>query len=236
MADTGCKVWAFDLSGYGDSGGHPTEEIVTEDAVKIYDHVTSTSGQKKPSVYIYGHSLGATIGTKLVQQKGGKGGSIKGLILDSPFVNGTFAAVNHVSTVTMRYTIPFAGWLIKNGMVDKFSTDEILADSHTNVLVLQGVGDLEIPVWVAGGGVLEEEVKRLRKEEGKKGKGSLELVLFDEAGHENVHEQVEFGAVVRKFLKRRGKLHMPEVHMPKFLKKKGAAGDESAKFGAHEHA
>ena len=83
---------------------------MADDAERIYEWVREGPG-KAGKVFLYGHSLGCAVAAKLVERRGGEG-RIKGVVLDSPFVNATSAALWHPSTTLLRWLVPGAGWLI----------------------------------------------------------------------------------------------------------------------------
>ncbi|GMH60758.1 hypothetical protein TrRE_jg5686 [Triparma retinervis] len=198
LADAGATVYAFDLRGYGDVEGTPTEEGVTEDARAIYDYVRRTEAGK--SIFVYGHSLGTAITSALVNSVctnpgcigPGKKPAISGIVLDSPFVNATFAALHHPSTLLIRLTVPYADQIIKNSLETKFPSDEYLGRVDVPLTIIQGRQDQEIDIEKAGGLALVETVRRKREERRGEQAREVKIKVYERTGHENVHENSRF--------------------------------------------
>jgi len=199
LADAGATVYAFDLRGYGDVEGTPTEKGVIDDARAIYDYVTEEEGVGKPK-FIYGHSLGTAISSALVNSVcensacTGEGGRplISGIILDSPFVNATFAALHHPSTLLIRLAVPYAESIIRNSLEVKFPSDEYLGRVDVPLTIIQGREDAEIDIEKAGGLVLEPSVRRMREERRGERAEEVKIKIYEGTGHENVHEHGSF--------------------------------------------
>ncbi|KAJ8308530.1 hypothetical protein KUTeg_013404 [Tegillarca granosa] len=81
------------MSGYGDSKGVPTEEGVVTDSYYIYKWIKERHGSSP--VFLWGHSLGTAITTKLAKKLCELDEKPDGVILESPFNNIRDAAKGH---------------------------------------------------------------------------------------------------------------------------------------------
>jgi pimeloyl-ACP methyl ester carboxylesterase len=226
LADANAIVYAFDLRGYGDVSGRPTQRGVLQDSLAIYDFIRRNKEENEGrNIFIYGHSLGTAIASQLAHAIcGGLAGAegcvddkhdvlISGLILDSPFVNASIAALHHPTTLPIRLLIPFATELILDGLEDKFQTDKFLSEIDVPVFIIQGDSDDEIPPNKAGGIVLEQVLVRTRGIDRKSrpakvvkglGEASVQRLEVKDANHENVHEMVGFSNLIFEFMEQCG--------------------------------
>ena len=222
LASANAIVYSFDVRGFGDVGGSPSQASVLQDTLSIYNFVR---GNKEESdgrdIFLYGHSLGTALVSHLAHSLcGGLSGAegcldsshevlLAGVILDSPFVNATAAALHHPSTLPIRFFVPFAKDLILGGLVDTFQTDRFLSDIDVPVFIIQGSLDNEIPPALAGGLLLEKSVveKREANRKNRRGKrvigmgvNSVQRLEVKGANHENVHETKDFTDLVASFM------------------------------------
>ena len=126
---------------------------------------------------------------------------VRGILLDSPFVNSTMAALHHPSTLLIRLAVPFALNIIKERLGDLYASDELLGTLSVDVLIMQGDADSEIPIDLAGGNLLVESVREKRALNGIE--GDCDIIVVKGADHENVHAQEGFVEDVRKFIQAR---------------------------------
>ncbi len=208
LADSGAAVYAFDLRGFGDVAGSPSEAGVNDDAIAIFNHVR----KRHDTVFLYGHSLGTAISSKLLFSVCENNPSclspsddspfITGILLDSPFVNATMAALHHPTTAPIRYLVPFGGQLISSRFVDTFDTDLYLSKiSSVPLLILHGDADAEIPLHKCGGAVLLSALRA-------SGREHTTLEVFSGVGHEVIHEQQTFESNITSFMKEAHHLQM----------------------------
>ena len=222
LADANAIVYAFDVRGYGDVPGWPTQAGVLQDSLAIYNFVRMNKEENEGrDIFLYGHSLGTAIASQLAHAVcGGLTGSegcvddthevlLSGLILDSPFVNASIAALHHPTTLPIRLLVPFAKELILDGIVDKFRTDVFLSEIDVPVFIVQGDADGEIPPEKAGGIVLEKALVGRREINRKNkhakivkglGEASVQRREVQHANHENVHEMTGFAGIVFEFM------------------------------------
>ena len=83
-----CDVVVYDYSGYGESGGIPTECATYRDIEAVYEYALEnvTANQNPKNVILYGQSVGSGPCCHLIAQKNAE--PIGGLILHSPFTSG----------------------------------------------------------------------------------------------------------------------------------------------------
>jgi Serine aminopeptidase, S33 len=83
-----CDVVVYDYSGYGESGGIPTECATYRDIEAVYDYTLEhvTANQNPKNVILYGQSVGSGPCCYLLAQKHIP--PLGGLILHSPFTSG----------------------------------------------------------------------------------------------------------------------------------------------------
>lgn len=85
LSSFGYHVVAFDYRGYGDSTGEPTEHNVVSDALFIYEFLLKHARFAK--IYLWGHSLGTGITSKLARILADQDRHVEGLVLEAPFFN-----------------------------------------------------------------------------------------------------------------------------------------------------
>ena len=74
--DTGASWLLVDYRGYGSSGGAPSEQSLTSDALAWYDRFAATS----PRIFAFGRSLGSGVAVRLAAER-----RLDGLVLLAPF-------------------------------------------------------------------------------------------------------------------------------------------------------
>ena len=130
------NVVLFNYRGYGLSGGRPSEDLLKQDALLVFDEVSKLYGIKPENSMAWGRSLGSSIASYLVLQR-----NLGGLILTCPFDSIEAVAANFypaflVSMVlTDRHrTIDFAGNIDSRALILAASEDEIIPMVRTQVL------------------------------------------------------------------------------------------------------
>src|SRR6266850_1132262 len=73
---TGAAWLLVDYRGYGSSGGTPSEQSLTSDALVWYDHLAAAS----PRIFAFGRSLGSGVAVRLASER-----PLAGLVLVPPF-------------------------------------------------------------------------------------------------------------------------------------------------------
>lgn len=82
--DLGLSVLIFDYSGYGQSGGEPSEEGTYADARAGWDRLMD-GGVRPGSVVLFGRSLGGGVAARLARELADEGVAPAGIILESTF-------------------------------------------------------------------------------------------------------------------------------------------------------
>lgn len=80
--ELGLSVLIIDYSGFGQSGGAPSERQTYEDALLAWQHLTDSRGLAPERIVIFGRSLGGGVATWLATQV-----TPAGLILESSFTS-----------------------------------------------------------------------------------------------------------------------------------------------------
>lgn len=80
--ELGLSVLIIDYSGFGQSGGTPSEQQTYEDALLAWQHLTDSRGLAPERIVIFGRSLGGGVATWLATQV-----TPAGLILESSFTS-----------------------------------------------------------------------------------------------------------------------------------------------------
>ena len=233
LADVFSHAYSIDVRGYGDVPGFPTERGVVEDAVKFFEFVKERHGVGS-RVFFYGHSMGGAIASGAVSKiqacgDGGKRhpmrddarGGVQGVIIDASFSNGTVAALNHFSTLPIRALVPYASSFIRSAIVDRFDSDVRLGGVDVPVFIMHARSDWEIPIGVAGGLALRDQIVGIRCRRYSKGArvrlgcdadgggseggaAGVQVRVYEGfwTGHENIHGREEFRGDVGIFRER----------------------------------
>ena len=171
----GFSVLLIDYRGYGLSeGGFPTEARVYQDAAAAWDYLVK---ERSPDqIFLYGHSLGGAIAIDLAVQHP----DAAGLIVESSFTS-IRQIVEHQNSFRM-----FPVDLILTSRFDSISKVRSLLVS---VLFIHGTADLKVPAFMS------QQLFAAAPE-------PKHLVLFPEAGHNNVAEVAgsQYFQVVQKFV------------------------------------
>lgn len=79
-----CHVLVYDYSGYGESGGLPTEKNTYRDVKMVYEWVVKNVSNHEHNIILYGQSVGSGPSCYLASRRANVGG----LVLHSPFTSG----------------------------------------------------------------------------------------------------------------------------------------------------
>lgn len=119
----GFGVFAYDYSGYGASGGAPSEAAVYRNAADAYRHMVTNLGIPAGRIVVYGRSLGGGAALDVAARF-----PVAGVILESTFVSA-FRIVTRVPL------LPF----------DRFPNLRKIRRVHRPVLVIHGTADEVVP-------------------------------------------------------------------------------------------
>ena len=121
----GYSILIYDYSGYGQSGGVPSEQQVYNDVQAIYNYLIDDKKVKPEQIIAYGHSLGAAIATDLAYNN-----TVGALVLESPFTTA-------FRVKTIYSIVPF----------DKFASIDKIENIHAPVFITHSKDDNIIPFW-----------------------------------------------------------------------------------------
>jgi len=85
--DIGLNVLVIDYSGYGRSGGEPSEAATRADARAAWDWLTGVRGVTAGDVVLFGRSLGGAVAAGLAGELAAEGTAPEALILESTFTS-----------------------------------------------------------------------------------------------------------------------------------------------------
>jgi uncharacterized protein len=124
---SGYAVWMMDYPGYGKSTGERTEQILYDDAMRVYQ--IASKKFSPDSIIIYGKSLGTCIATQLASVK-----SCKRLILETPYYS--------IDALAKRY---FFIYPVKPMTDYSFPTYKFFRSVNSPVTIFHGTNDGTIP-------------------------------------------------------------------------------------------
>ncbi|GFR95529.1 monoacylglycerol lipase ABHD12 [Elysia marginata] len=131
--------------GYGDSSGVPSEEGVVKDAYFMYKWLKQKIGNTK--IFLWGHSLGTGVTTKLAKILCNEGDLPAGIVLESPFNNMQDAATHHPFAKPFRM-LPWFDWIFLKSLGDQgiyFKSDESILSVTPHIMILHAEDDLIVP-------------------------------------------------------------------------------------------
>lgn len=85
--DLGLSVFVYDYSGYGRSGGEPSEEATQADARAAWDWLVREKGSSPESIILFGRSLGGAVSARLAADLHSQGVNPAGMVLESTFTS-----------------------------------------------------------------------------------------------------------------------------------------------------
>lgn len=192
-------VLTIDYRGYGDSSGSPTVEGVVKDTYFAYKWLKEKS--HGAPVFLWGHSLGTGITTKLAHELCAEGDPPMGVILESPFNNIVDAAHNHPFAYPFKVIPGFMEFItesIKEHDVH-LSSDHYISEVTPHILILHAEDDLVVPFHL--GEKLYQQAKKTRSQHTK----GVELVAFQGHygyGHKHICKAPELPDIVRNFVEK----------------------------------
>jgi abhydrolase domain-containing protein 12 len=186
-------VLTIDYRGYGDSTGQPTEDGLNSDAHAIWEYARRNAPTK--DIYIWGHSMGTGVATRLAAELSDAGTPPCALVLESPFNNLRDVVRNHPFSIPFR-RLPWFDWtvihpLIRSGL--QMSSDQRVQRVTCPILVLHAEDDHIIPIDL-GKKLVDSAVSANRKVKFVKFAGDREFL------HKFIHRAHELPSVVKDFL------------------------------------
>jgi uncharacterized protein len=144
--------------GYGGSSGKPSEKGFFEDALTLYDYVTSKEGARPEDVVPMGRSLGSGVATMLASER-----PVAGVVLVTPFDSLVDVAAEEYLLVPVRFLLEHRFESVERApllevpvLVLAAQQDNIVSPAHAQrlfdawggkkkqILVLEGVGHNDI--------------------------------------------------------------------------------------------
>ncbi|MFL5640562.1 MAG: alpha/beta hydrolase [Gemmatimonadaceae bacterium] len=159
---TGYAVFLAEYRGYMSLGGAPTYSNTRLDARAAYDYLRITLGVDRANIAYFGHSLGSAVAAELAEIH-----PPHALLLQSPFSSARAMARLVVSAPLV------VAWKVVSRI--HFDTQHAVSELEVSVSVAHGRRDRIVPVR------LGIEVYEAAKRKG-------ELLLVDDAGHNNIAE------------------------------------------------
>jgi abhydrolase domain-containing protein 12 len=190
-------VVTIDYRGYGDSSGVPTEDGVVADAYFTYKWLRKRSGNSK--IFIWGHSLGTGITTKLAKKLCDEGDHPSGIVLEAPF-NNIQEAAKHYPLLFPYRMLPWFEWVFVDGIREHglyFSSDENILSVTPHIMILHAEDDYVVPFDL--GKKLYHRARDTRSHK----TGTVELVTFGAHlgfGHKLIYKAPELPVIIRKFV------------------------------------
>lgn len=194
-------VVSFDYSGFGDSGGRPSEKQLYADARVVYAFVRA---RVDPSarIFIYGQSLGTFAAVDLAAHLSRPDArdrtdphaktQVAGVVLEAPPASLTDAARSHPSAAPFRI-VPGVDLLFRTVLKEELNSLSKVGGIAFPLLIMHGREDGFIPL--SQGRKLFERAKA-------QGNAHASLVVFPHCGHINVAAQGGYLATLHEFLER----------------------------------
>ncbi|CAH0547857.1 unnamed protein product [Brassicogethes aeneus] len=140
------QVIAFDYRGYADSTrADLTEASVVSDCIQIYKWVLEQTNAK---IFVYGHSLGTALATRMIAHLSKENISPVGLILESPFTSFLEEIAEHKYGKLFAWLPYFKATIInpleKNGFT--FDTKKYILNTTCPIMFLHAEDDDIVPI------------------------------------------------------------------------------------------
>lgn len=166
------NVLAIEYPGYGIYKGNPTDDLLNSIAEVAYNYIETKLGFKPTDILIIGRSLGSGPACSLASKK-----LSAGLILISPFKS--------IKSVVKSAFGRFASFFI----AERFKNIEILHEIKCPIFFIHGKKDRIVSFDHSLDMALVCE----------KNKQNFDIILSEEAGHNNLHTLSDIGDPIKKF-------------------------------------
>jgi hypothetical protein len=163
IANKGYGILLAEYRGYGDNGGTPSEEGLSNDADAYLNWVKQKEDYSSTPVVLYGQSLGSGVAVDLASRVGDK---IAGMILEVPFYSAYDVAKQ------MYPHLPFLKFLMNDKYLSNEKIDKIMV---SKLFLLAGKDEV---VGLDGGRRLYALAKDPKT-----------LVEYDHAGHMTIYAE-----------------------------------------------
>jgi abhydrolase domain-containing protein 12 len=189
LCEMGLDVVTFDYRGFGDSiGVSPDENTVVHDADIVLQWVDECFTDY--NIVVWGHSLGTGITVKLLSSLKNYPSRLKGLILESPFLNSGEAG-RHIPVAKIFDLLPFTKGVIGNALEGLFPTDKLIFKITLPILILHAKDDRILPI---------HHSYRLYEECNEHNMTNVSLKVFDEGQHKFLYAMSEAMTAASDFI------------------------------------
>ena len=135
------NVLVVDYRGYGFSDGFPTGNTLLADGLRIYDYLTSHLQHENFPIFIYGRSLGSTVGSYIAANR-----PVSGVILE-----GAFTSASDMIPALRRFVPWYFRWFVRlrpeKALTEKHMQPvENIRSVSAPLLVIHGTKDELAPV------------------------------------------------------------------------------------------
>ncbi|KAI8482658.1 Protein abhd12b [Branchiostoma belcheri] len=183
--------------GYGDSTGSPTEEGICEDALVVHSWVKKHAGNSP--VFLWGHSLGTGVTSKITRKLCEEGNCPAGVVLEAPFTSTREECSGHPFAQPWRY-FPWFDWFFTDGLEANniyFESDKHVAAITCPLLILHAEDDFIVPFR------LGKKLYEIAKETRPKGAPPVHFIGYDRShgyGHKYICNSPALPQVIREFV------------------------------------
>ena len=189
LTGMGLDVVTFDYRGFGDSTGTlPDENTVVHDADVMLQWVQEKFTDH--NIVVWGHSLGTGITVKLLSSFESYPSALKGLILESPFLNSGEAG-RHIPIAKIFDLLPCTKGVIGAALEGMFPTDKLISKITLPIIILHAKDDRILPIHHAM--LLFEECNRQNM-------NNVELKVFDKGQHKFLYTNKEAMTAASDFI------------------------------------
>ena len=125
----GCNIVMCEYRGYGLSGGEPSERVLMDDGLAVFDHVRRNLAGPAAPVYAMGFSLGTGVAVNLAAYR-----PVDGLVLVAPY--------DSVRRVAGNY---FPEFILSLFLHEDYDSISRIGSVHCPLLVIATSGDRVVP-------------------------------------------------------------------------------------------
>lgn len=176
----GANLLLVDHRGSGRSEGTPTLELMLGDALAAFDYLTTQLGVPADRVVVQGHSLGSFMAGHVARQR-----RIAGLVLSG----SATTTEDWVATRTPWYAKPFLRAEIAPNLRGRGNLD-VVVEQSAPLLLLCGDDDEQTPA----------KLTRKLAEAARANGHAVQLVIAEDAGHDDVWQHDSVQAAYRDFI------------------------------------
>jgi pimeloyl-ACP methyl ester carboxylesterase len=143
-----CNIVSYDYSGYGVSGGRPSESNFYSDIEAVWDALTTQLGISPENIILYGYSIGTVATVELASRH-----EVGAVILQAPLVSGlrTFFPKTRTWFFEPFLRIEKISLVTSPVLVIQGTHDEIINISHGKAIYEKCQNAVE-PLWLEGAG------------------------------------------------------------------------------------